>query len=705
MSDGPTARPAVRAGRSRSQLQDEMEHSFLDYAMSVIMSRALPDVRDGLKPVHRRIIWDMDEQGFRPDRTVRQVRPRHRRRDGALPPPRRQSAIYDALVRMAQPFSLRHPLIDFHGNYGSPDFGAGRRALHGVPAGAARDAAARRHRRGHRRHGAQLRRLHRGADGAAGAVPEPARQRQPGHRRRHGHEHPAAQPRRGHRRHDPPDRQPRGHPRRPDAVRQGPRLPDRRPASSAAPGSSTPTAPGGAASKLRATADDRGDQGAAATADRRHRAAVPDELLRRSPARIQELVDAGDLEGIADVNDELGRRQDRASSSRSSATPTPTSCSTTCTSSPSCRRTSPINMVALVDGVPRTLNLAQALARLRRPPGRGHHPALASSACSKAQDRAHILEGRIKALDVIDAIIALDPRPATTPRRQGRADGRAVRVLRDARPIDILDMQLRQLTRLSRIDLETELADVRDDDRRARGDPRRRRCCCAGHQGRAGCRSRRSSPRRGVCQITLDSGEMSIEDLVDDKELVVVMTEAQYVKSVPAGAVQDPGAAAAAAWQRRQAQGRRPRPPRHLHHGPRLPAVLLQPRQGVPPAGARDPRARAHGQGHADRQPAAAAAGRDDPGDHRHPRLRRRALPVLRHPQGHGEEDGVRRLRLEPPRRADRHQPARRRRAGAGHRDRRRRRHLHGQPQGHDDPLHRGRRAPDGPHARPACAA
>ena len=50
------------------QLQDEMERSFLDYAMSVIMSRALPDVRDGLKPVHRRIIWDMDQQGFRPDR-------------------------------------------------------------------------------------------------------------------------------------------------------------------------------------------------------------------------------------------------------------------------------------------------------------------------------------------------------------------------------------------------------------------------------------------------------------------------------------------------------------------------------------------------------------------------------------------------------------------------------------------------------------
>ncbi len=103
-------------------LQDEMERSFLDYAMSVIMSRALPDVRDGLKPVHRRIIWDMEEQGFRPDRPF--VKSARVTGDTmARYHPHGDSAIYDSLVRMAQPFSLRHPLIDFHGNYGSPDFG------------------------------------------------------------------------------------------------------------------------------------------------------------------------------------------------------------------------------------------------------------------------------------------------------------------------------------------------------------------------------------------------------------------------------------------------------------------------------------------------------------------------------------------------------------------------------------------------------
>src|SRR4051812_4533326 len=105
------------------EIQAEMERSFLDYAMSVIVSRALPDARDGLKPVHRRILWDMENQGFRPDRN--HVKCARVTGDTmAKFHPHGNQAIYDALVRMAQPFSLRHPLIDFHGNYGSPDFGA-----------------------------------------------------------------------------------------------------------------------------------------------------------------------------------------------------------------------------------------------------------------------------------------------------------------------------------------------------------------------------------------------------------------------------------------------------------------------------------------------------------------------------------------------------------------------------------------------------
>jgi DNA gyrase subunit A len=102
------------------EIQEEMERSFLDYAMSVITSRALPDARDGLKPVHRRILYGMFEQGMRPDR-------QHKKCANAVGQvmafyhPHGDGAIYDALARMAQDFSLRYPLIDGHGNFGSPD--------------------------------------------------------------------------------------------------------------------------------------------------------------------------------------------------------------------------------------------------------------------------------------------------------------------------------------------------------------------------------------------------------------------------------------------------------------------------------------------------------------------------------------------------------------------------------------------------------
>src|SRR5689334_23966956 len=101
-------------------LTTEIEDSYLEYAFSVIHSRALPDARDGLKPVHRRILYSMAEQGYRPDRAhVKSARvvgdvmgKYHPHGDGA---------IYDAMVRLAQSFSLNVPLIDGHGNFGSPD--------------------------------------------------------------------------------------------------------------------------------------------------------------------------------------------------------------------------------------------------------------------------------------------------------------------------------------------------------------------------------------------------------------------------------------------------------------------------------------------------------------------------------------------------------------------------------------------------------
>ena len=109
------------AGRVESrELEQEMRSSFLDYAMSVIVSRALPDVRDGLKPVHRRVLFAMNEMGLQPNRP----RQKCARVVGDVMGnfhPHGDASIYDTLVRMAQPFSLRYPLIDSQGNFGNID--------------------------------------------------------------------------------------------------------------------------------------------------------------------------------------------------------------------------------------------------------------------------------------------------------------------------------------------------------------------------------------------------------------------------------------------------------------------------------------------------------------------------------------------------------------------------------------------------------
>ncbi|MBR6585695.1 MAG: DNA gyrase subunit A, partial [Firmicutes bacterium] len=102
------------------EIHDEMKQSYIDYAMSVIVSRALPDARDGLKPVHRRILYGMSELGVTPDkphkksaRIVGEVMGKYH--------PHGDSSIYDAMVRLAQPFNIRYTLVDGHGNFGSVD--------------------------------------------------------------------------------------------------------------------------------------------------------------------------------------------------------------------------------------------------------------------------------------------------------------------------------------------------------------------------------------------------------------------------------------------------------------------------------------------------------------------------------------------------------------------------------------------------------
>jgi DNA gyrase subunit A len=123
LSDAEDEKPGEPGGPSDIRpvsILDEMKRSYLDYAMSVIVSRALPDARDGLKPVHRRILYGMYENGFewnkpyrKSARTVGDVIGKYH--------PHGDQSVYDALVRMAQDFSMRVPLIDGQGNFGSVD--------------------------------------------------------------------------------------------------------------------------------------------------------------------------------------------------------------------------------------------------------------------------------------------------------------------------------------------------------------------------------------------------------------------------------------------------------------------------------------------------------------------------------------------------------------------------------------------------------
>ena len=112
--------PAPSGEFPRVDIVDEMKTSYLDYAMSVIVSRALPDVRDGLKPVHRRILFACQEGGFVAGRPYRKCAKIVGDVMGNYHPHGNQ-AIYDALARMTQPWSMRVPLIDGQGNFGSMD--------------------------------------------------------------------------------------------------------------------------------------------------------------------------------------------------------------------------------------------------------------------------------------------------------------------------------------------------------------------------------------------------------------------------------------------------------------------------------------------------------------------------------------------------------------------------------------------------------
>jgi DNA gyrase subunit A len=526
MSDVPPPEPDEQPSVQPVQLQDEMERSFLDYAMSVIMARALPDVRDGLKPVHRRIIWDMEQQGFRPDRPFVKCA-RVTGDTMARYHPHGDSAIYDALVRMAQPFSLRHPLIDFHGNYGSPDFG---------PAASRYTES----------------RLHPLAMQLLADIDEDTVDMVPNYDGTT--EEPSVLPARfpnllvngsqgiavGMATNIPPHNL--GEVidatvhliRNPDATCddlmhfvKGPDFPTGGSILGRA-GIIDAYRTGRGSIKMRATAViEEGARGQMQIIV----SALPYQTSCSSiAARIQELVDGGDLDGIADVNDNSsgGKTQLIITLKRDANANVVLNNLYKLTQ---LQTSFGVNMVALVDGVPRTLNLVQALQGYV-----AHQVSVitrrSNFRLNKARDRAHVLEGRIKALNVIDEIIALiRASDDAASAKEGLMSSPFEFSERQA--IDILDMQLRQLTRLSRIDLQSELDDVQariaELEAILADDARLRQVII---DEMLAVREAFAKPR--VCAVTLDTGEMRIEDLVEDKELVIVMTEAQYVKAVPA---------------------------------------------------------------------------------------------------------------------------------------------------------------------------
>ncbi|HEX3566126.1 MAG TPA: DNA gyrase subunit A [Acidimicrobiales bacterium] len=515
------------------EIQDEMERSFLEYAMSVIISRALPDARDGLKPVHRRILYDMHVQGYRPDRphvkcakvtgdTMSRFHPHN------------SQAIYDALARMAQPFSLRDPLIDFHGNYGHPDF----------PPAAERYTECRLAQLAmHMLEGIDEDTVDMGrnytneedeptvlpsrfpnllVNGSQGIAVGMATNIPPHNLGEiidatvHLIDHPEA---------TPDDLM---------AFVKGPDFP-------------TGALILGRSGIMEAYRTGRGSIRMRAKAEIEETKTGATQIVvtelpyqaspRAIEEKIAELVNSRELDGIRSVENYsagvdtkivIGLKRDANASvvlnNLYKHTPLQTSFG--------------FNMVALVDGVPRTLNLVGLLQAyidhqvevIRR---------RSQFRLDKARARAHIVEGLVRALDMIDAIIA------TIRASDDKASARAALMdvpfeFSEVQAEHILDMTLSRLTRLGRSDLEEEMAKLRQtiaDLELILGDEERLRTVIKDELGVI--RNKYATPRRA--QITFDAGEMSVEDLIDDEELVITMTRVGYIKAVTASTFRTQG--------------------------------------------------------------------------------------------------------------------------------------------------------------------
>ena len=512
----------------------EMERSFLEYSMSVIVSRALPDVRDGLKPVHRRILYSMFDQGLRPDRPFAKCAKVVGDVMGTYHP-HGDTAIYDAMVRMVVDFSMRHPLISGHGNFGGtgPDEGAAamrytecRLAPLALEMLDSIDEETVNFEANYDNSTQQPvvlpsrfpNLLVNGSQGIAVGMATKI----PPHNLGEVIDatlyllaNPEATP--------------------DDLMKfvKGPDFPTKAQILGRQ-GILDAYRTGRGSIKLRAVAEieENGKDTRIVVTE------FPYEVSAESiEEKISDLVKSGDLEGIAAVqNDSAGRQARLVIRLKRDANANVVL--NKLYKNTSLQTSFAVNMLALVDGVPRTLNLAQALTYYI-----AHQVEVVTRRTQfrlrKAEARAHIVEGLLRAIDMLDQVIATI---------RGSDDRPAARVALMAAPFSfseeqanhILDMTLGRLTRLGRSELEDEMAKLREtiaDLRAILASDTKLRAVIADEI--TALRNKYADER--VTQIVNDPGELGVEDLIQDEEIVLTMTRAGYVKSVAADAFRTQG--------------------------------------------------------------------------------------------------------------------------------------------------------------------
>ncbi len=514
-------------------INEELEQSFVDYAMSVIVSRALPDVRDGLKPVQRRIIYSMFENNIGPTTPHRKCAKVVGEVMGNYHPHGNQ-AIYDALVRMGQDFSMRHLLIDPQGNFGTID----------DPPGADRYTEC-------RLTHLSMRLLEGIGESTVNFVENYAGEI----------EEPTVLPARF------PNLLVNGS--QGIAVGMATNIPahnlgevidaclhklenseaDSEELMQFVKGPDFPTGGYlvGTAGIREYLASGRGSVRMRALAEpqeiRKGRIALivtrmPYQVsIERVMEKIRVLVDDKRLTGIADVRNESDNRRGIRLVIELKNNAVPQVILNQLYKLTPLQETFGVNMVALVDGVPRTLNLAGMIGyyldhQMEVIERRTQHR------LTEAEARAHILEGLIVAVDNIDEVVAIIRASTDTPNARTRLMERFE--LTEIQTNAILDMPLRRLTALEVNKLRDELAALVEliaDLKAILADPGRRRAII--REDLTEIKEKFADPRRSI--IIPDEGEMSLEDLIADDELIVTVSASGYVKSVPANTYKTQG--------------------------------------------------------------------------------------------------------------------------------------------------------------------